>query len=209
MKSPWCIPIVALFRARTLSTTYIYPSFSPIISLFYIPPVVSPFAHSRAVFPSFFLLSRVEIRKRREKKQSQRGEKRSAGADAARASREREEGRTRATMPAEVHSRAITDAVAEGPLTNGFVNHERFKVITHRKKKGGGEEERGELMAVVEPQCRRSREEEAGWEDRLATRRRSTGLIYGGGILRSGQDESTRGSDRGLLRRRIKCAASS
>lgn len=40
-----------------------------------------------------------------------------------------------ATMPAEVHSRAITDARRGGaPLTNGFVNHGRFKVITHRKK---------------------------------------------------------------------------
>lgn len=48
---------------------------------------------------------------------------------------EEEKRRWYATMPAEVHSRAITDARRGGaPLTNGFVNHGRFKVITHRKK---------------------------------------------------------------------------
>jgi len=77
-------------------------------------------------------------------------------------------------MPAEVHSRAITDAVAGGPLTNGSVNHGRFKVITHRQ---GGRGKKGrrkrELMAVVESGG--GGEEEEAPADRLDPRRRSSG----------------------------------
>lgn len=56
-------------------------------------------------------------------------------------------------------SRDYRRAARRGSLTNGFVNHRRFKVITHRKKR--------ELMAVVEPRCRqearrKSRESERG-----------------------------------------------
>lgn len=52
-----------------------------------------------------------------------------------RRTRGREKKIVRNNARGDAFSRAITNAARRGgPLTNGFVNHGRFKVITHRKK---------------------------------------------------------------------------
>jgi len=188
------------FISRARSTTCIYPSFSPIISPFF-HRASPPRSLSRFFLPSSPSLARPRNKKNEEKgRGGKRGERQQispAEAWRGEASGAAGTGRPRATMPAEVHSRAITDAVAGGPLTNGSVNHGRFKVITHRR--GGGRKNGGKKKGVNgcrrETKREREREKERGRKKRQRTR--PVGhpapidhLIYGGDILSSGQDES-------------------
>lgn len=64
MKSPWCIPIVALFRARTLSTTYISELLSYYLALLY----RSSTSFALPVFPSFFFCFLARRNKKNEEK---------------------------------------------------------------------------------------------------------------------------------------------
>lgn len=166
MKSPWCIPIVALFRSCTLDG--IRRGFSPIISPFY------PLSQSSRRLLSRSHLPHVGIRKTRKSRGGREGRDEQMPAEVS--WRERRDGRwgkgregkkkedgTQQCPRRCILARLLTRGARRGtPLTNGFVNHGRFKVITHRKKK--------ELMAVVEPRCRqearrksRRREDGTGW----------------------------------------------
>jgi len=140
LKNPWCIPIVALFRARALDDVYISEL------LFYYLTLLPPRS-----LPRFFLPSSPSLSRPRNKKNEEKGRGGKGGAPADLAGRGMREGGGE-----DVRNNARGGAFSRDyrrgrggrgrgrrgvPLTNGSVNHGRFKVITHRqggrRKKGG------------------------------------------------------------------------
>lgn len=118
------VPIVALFRTRR----YIGASLLLSLTLLY----------QATVSLSLSLLSLSPARRNKKNRGKKSRRKREARADVSRGEKERvETGETKKDRTQQQCPRRCILArlpTRRGLLTNGFVNHERFKVITHRKK---------------------------------------------------------------------------
>lgn len=146
MKSPWCIPIVALFRSCTLDGI-------PELLSYYLALLPTPIEPSLVDSSRALTFLHVGIRRTRKSRGGEEGRDEQMPAEVEPARGEetrggREEGKKDRTQQCPrrcILARLPTRGAEGGPPLTGFVNHGRFKVITRRKKR--------ELMAVVEPRC--------------------------------------------------------